>query len=171
MRRSFTLAVTLLAGLAAVVQGQEAPKPGPEHEMLKQSEGTWDAEMKSGGDSSKGTMTWKMECGGLWLTSKFVGEFAGQKFEGRGLDGYDPQKKKFVAVWVDSMSTSPLMMEGDYNKEKKTITLKGMGPGPDGTPVKYTSVTTYKDKDHIHFAMSMGEDATEMLTIEYTRKK
>lgn len=171
MRTFLTLGVTVLIGLAAVARGQEPPKPGPEHEMLKHMEGTWDAVMKSEGGESKGTMTWKMECEGLWLASKFTGEFGGQKFEGRGLDGYDVQKKKFVAVWVDTMSTSPLMMEGDYDKEKKAVTLTGMGPGPDGKPIKYRSVTVQKDKDHIVFSMSMGDSKEPMLTIEYTRKK
>lgn len=39
-------------------------------------------------------MTVKVECGGLWAVSDSRAEFAGQKFHGRGLDGYDPVKKE-----------------------------------------------------------------------------
>ena len=68
-------------------------------------------------------MTYKMEVGGLWLTSTFDGELGGMKFSGRGFDSYDPAKKKYVAVWMDSMSTSPMTMEGTHDKEKKTTTM------------------------------------------------
>jgi hypothetical protein len=46
-----------------------------------------------GDTESTGTLTSKMECGGLWLITDFRSEFGGQKFQGRGLDGYDPTKK------------------------------------------------------------------------------
>src|SRR4051812_26600951 len=83
------------------VSGQEpVVRPGPEHERLKQLAGTWDTTMTYGGMASKGTCVYKMEVGGLWLTSAFEGEFAGQKFSGRGLDSYDAGKKKYVGVWV-----------------------------------------------------------------------
>ena len=83
-----------LAHVAAL--GQGAPTPGPEHEHLKKLEGTWNAKIKMGDTESPATATYKMECGGLWLTSDFCGEFDGQKFQGRGVDGYDPEKKKYV---------------------------------------------------------------------------
>src|SRR5687768_222046 len=124
----------VVAGLAAApaVQAQEFPKPGPEHELLKKLEGSWEATAKGGPAETKGTMTWKMDLGGLWLISKFEGDFAGQKFHGHGMDSYDPHKKKYVGVWVDSMSTSPLVMEGTFDKDKKTLTMTGEGPGMDG---------------------------------------
>jgi hypothetical protein len=74
--------------------------------MLKKMEGTWEATMNVMGMDAKGTMVYKMELGGLWLTSNFEGEFGGMKFTGKGIDGYDPMKKKYVGTWVDSMSTA-----------------------------------------------------------------
>ena len=125
----WSCAVALAAVMAAAaVQAQEPPKPGPEHEVLKKMEGTWDATMKFGGMESKGTSTYKMDLGGLWLVSTFEGDFGGMKFSGRGLDSYDTAKKKYVGVWVDSMSTSPMMMEGDYDAAKKTLTMTGRAP-------------------------------------------
>ena len=48
MKRVLSIAVATLL-LSQVSLGQEAPvppKPGPEHEVLKDMEGTWDAEKK-----------------------------------------------------------------------------------------------------------------------------
>jgi len=164
----------LLIWLAPSARPQEPPKPGPEHEQLKQMEGTWDATVKMMGQESKGTMKYKMGIGGLWLTSHFEGDFGGMKFEGRGLDTFDTNKKKYLGVWADSMSTSPMIMEGDYDKESKTLTMSGKGPGPDGKPVKYKSVVKMIDDDTMEFTMSgPGPDGKEgvVLTISYKRKK
>jgi Protein of unknown function (DUF1579) len=112
-----------------------------------------------------------MDLGGLWLTGTFEGEFAGMKFSGRGLDSYDAMKKKYIGIWVDSMSTSPMVSEGTYDKEKKTLTMTGEGPGPDGKPTKHTMVTEYKDDDTMVMNMSMGDAKEPMFTITFKRKK
>jgi hypothetical protein len=154
--------------------GQEPPKPGPEFDHLKNLVGTWDAAIKFSGGESKGTMTYKMELGGLWLVGAFEGEFGGQKFEGRGLDSFDNGKKKYVSVWVDSMTTTPMITEGTYDKDSKTMTMAGESPGQDGKPTKVKTITTVKDKDHLEFVMFMGGKegkGEEMMTINYTRKK
>lgn len=154
---------------------QEAPKPGPEHEILKQHAGTWDAVMKmADGQSSKATMTQKMAGGGLWLVVDYTGDFLGQKFEGHGIDGYDTTKKKFTSIWVDSMSTAAMHLEGTYDEKTKSLTMTGEGPGPDGKPAKYRSVTGAVKDDKFEFTMSLvGADGkeTKMFTIEYTRRK
>lgn len=165
-------AVAVLGFLTApVARAQELPKPGPEHAMLKKMEGTWEATAKGGGTETKGTMTYKMALNGLWLMSKFEGEFAGQKFEGHGMDSYDPMKKKFVSVWVDTMATSPLVLEGTHDKDKKTTSLSGEGPGMDGKPTKYRTVSEMKDDDNVVFNLYMGDAKEPMVTITYKRKK
>jgi hypothetical protein len=164
------------AALAAVVaapaaRAQEPAKPGPEHEVLKKLEGTWDTTMKMMGMESKGTVTYKMELGGLWLTSNFESDFGGQKFSGKGLDTYDAAKKKYIGIWADSWSTSPMVMEGTYDKEKKTLTMSGEGPGMDGKPTKYKSVSVMPDDDTINFSMYVGDGKDPAFTITYKRKK
>jgi hypothetical protein len=163
------VAVALFA--APAVRAQEFPKPGPEHEILKKMEGNWDITMKFGGMEVKGTVTQKMELGGLWLVSSVEGEFGGTKFQGKGLDSYDPAKKKYVSVFVDNMSTSPLLMEGTYDKAKKTLTMEGTGPGMDGKPTKYKAVSTMPDDDTINFTMHIGDGKDQAFTIVYKRKK
>jgi hypothetical protein len=167
------LAFALFPASSRVV-GQDLPVPGPEHEALKQFVGKWDAKTKSGGDESVGVISYRLECGGLWLVSEFEGEFGGRKFEGRGLDGYDPVKKKYVSVWVDSMSFRPMHFEGEMDAAKKTLTMMGEGPGPDGQTMKFKGVTKLRDADHMDFTMFIvGPDGgtTEVMSIEYVRKK
>lgn len=164
-------AVAVLAAAVSSTSAQDFPKPGPEHEMLKKWVGTWDTTMKMVGMETKGTATYKMELGGLWLTSTFEGEFGGMKFSGRGLDSYDAGKKKFVAVWVDSMTTSPLVMEGTYDKATKTQTMSGTAPGMDGKPEKFKAVSEMKDDDTVNFSMYVGDGKEPGFTILYKRKK
>ena len=178
MKTKTTLSIIsslLLAFALAPVSalGQAPPTPGPEHEHLKKLEGTWNAKIKMGDTESAATAVYKMVCGGMWLQSDFQGSFGDQKFSGQGLDSYDPEKKKYVAVWVDSMSTRPMLLEGTHDKEKKTTTMTGEAMGPDGKMAKHKMVTHIPDDDHMTFTMYIVEGGQEnkMMTIEYTRKK
>ena len=112
-----------------------------------------------------------MDLGGLWLLGSLESEFGGMKFQGRGMDSYDPAKKKYVGVWIDSMSTSPLVMEGTFDKEKKALTMAGEGPGMDGKPTKYKTVSEWKDDDTMHVGMYVGGGANPDFTFVYKRRK
>jgi hypothetical protein len=175
IRRLTFRATLFLLLFGAPAYGQEGfPTPGPEHAVLKRQEGEWIATVKGEGGDSKGTLSARLECGGLWLVTDYHGDFGGQSFHGRGFDGYDPAKKKYVSVWVDSMSTRPMQLEGTLDAAKQVLTMLGEGPGPDGTPVKYKNVTQFTDADHHKFTMSIvrpdGKE-TPVMTIEYARKK
>ena len=169
--KRFAVAGFVAAMLAVPAGAQEAPKPGPEFDMLKRLVGTWDTTMKAGGMEFKGTVTYKLDLGGLWLTSTLESDLGGQKFSGRGFDTYDAGKKKYVSVWLDSMSTGPVLMEGTFDPAKKALTMAGEGPGPDGKPIKYRSVSEMPDDDTILFTMYMGDGKEPGFTITYKRKK
>jgi hypothetical protein len=166
--------------------GPPVPKPTAEHKILAADEGTWDATVKSfmaGPDAepsvSKGVEVNTVMPGGLWLLSKFTGEFGGMSFEGRGQFGYDPVKKKYIGTWIDSMSPSLSVLEGNYDVKTKTMTYKGDGVGPDGK-TKYTQkmVTTTKDDGTRVFTLYMTMDSgggpageVKFMEITYTKKK
>lgn len=172
--RPLSIALVLLLS-NQLVNAQEPAKPGPEHADLKVLEGNWECVMKSSdGNESKGTCSYKMECGGFWLTSNFNMDFGGMPFQGKGMDGYDPAKKKYVAIWVDSMSPVPMFFEGNYDAKKEKLIMTADWNGPDGKPAKWRSVTVRKDNDHQTFEMFVtaeGGQEQKMMTIEYTRKK
>ena len=163
-------AVVAVVLLTSTVSAQP-PKPGPEHEVLKKLEGDWDLVMKVAGSESKGSVKYKMELGGLWLGAALECDLFGEKFQGKSLSTYDANKKKYVEIWVDSMSTQPMTLEGTYDKDKKTLTMAGEGPGMDGKPTKYKSVSTYTDDNTINFSMYMGDGKEPAFTLVYTRKK
>jgi hypothetical protein len=176
MRKVLTLTIMAIAIMvAAQLTAQQPPqvKPGPEHAMLKECEGTWDATVKSKGSESKGMLHCKMDLNGLWLLEHFTGEFDGKTFEGRGAMSYDPGKKKFVSVWIDSMATSPMLSEGTFDKGTMTMTMTGMMPTPDGKSMKATLTTVYKDTNNKTFSLKGtlpdGKEL-EMVHITYKRR-
>jgi hypothetical protein len=184
------LAVALLAGSAAAQEkqkepgaspGQEmpVPKPGPEHEIFEQDLGVWDATvetvMEPGGkpNVSKGVETNTLLGGGLWMISDFQSEFLGAPFQGHGVTGYDPTKKKYVGTWVDSMSTGLTITEGTYDPQTKTMTARFEGPGPDGTMMKMRTVSQWKDDNTRVFTMYSPAGRSEefaVMKITYKRR-
>jgi hypothetical protein len=175
MRTWCRIPALIIVGLVSRSPAQaQPPMPTAEHEQLKNLVGTFEATLSMGGMESRGTMTYKQQQGGFWLVSHFVGEVGGQKFEGNGLDGYDPAKKKFVSIWTDSMAPQPMISEGTWDKEKNEMTMLGHAPGPDGKPVKTRTVTAWSDADNAVFVLYMSSPEgkeQEVLKITYKRKK
>lgn len=169
-----SLTVILATCCSGLSWGQEFPKPGPEHAKLKEMVGTWDAVMEMDGHKSKATAVYKSICGGMWVQNDFEGDLGEITFQGHGLDGYDIHKKKYVGIWVDSMTSSPMRFEGDYDAEKKLLTMTGDSVSLEGKPEKFKNTTETIDKDHFVFKMYMIETGgAEKLafTISYTRRK
>lgn len=164
------LVVVLLAGAAAA---QDFPQPGKEHVHLKKMEGTWDAVLEMQGQKFNAEATYKSICGGMWMANEFKGDLGGVAYTGHGLDGYDQTKKKYVGIWVQSMTSAPMHYEGTMD-DKGVLTMTGTHTGPDGKPENFKNTTAWKDKDHFTFKMYMvPPEGGEQLafTIEYTRKK
>jgi hypothetical protein len=169
---------------ARAQEGPPVPKPTEEHKVLAAEEGTWDAVVKSymgapGAEPmvSKGVETNAMMAGGLWMISKFEGEFGGMKFEGRGQFGYDATKKKYVGTWVDSMAPTISMLEGTYDAKTRTMTYVGEGIDAQ-SKAKYTQkmVTTMKDDGTRAFTLYMTGDMTggkevKFMEVAYTKRK
>jgi hypothetical protein len=166
--------------LALPLLAQEPPKPTPHHTALKAAEGTWDAVVKmhlgpgKPPAESKGVEVNTVGLGGFWLVSEFKGEMMGAPFEGRGLFGYDPAKRKHVGTWVDSMSTWQAVTTGACKDGCREVTSTFQGPGMDGKPTTYREVSRQVDADHRTMAMQLkGPDGTwvPMMEIAYTRRK
>ncbi|MEX2186004.1 MAG: DUF1579 domain-containing protein [Pirellulales bacterium] len=167
------LSVLVCLTAAALSQAQELPKPGQEHEKLKKLEGAWDAVLESQGQKHKATATYKSICGGMWMASDFQGDLGGIAYSGHGLDGYDQQKKKYVGVWVQSMSSAPMHYEGNLD-DKDVLVMTGTACDLEGKPEQFKNTTAWKDDDHFSFKMYMVDaEGKEQLafTIEYARKK
>jgi uncharacterized protein DUF1579 len=171
----------LLGGPLAAQEGMPpAPKPGPEHAILKQDEGTWDATVEmfiapgAPAMTSKGVETNLMGCGGLCLITDFKGEMGpGQPFHGHGTSAWDPAKKKYVGTWTDSMSVGIAVGESTYDAATKTMTGTMEASDASGQHSKMKSVVEYKDANTRVFTMYMtGPDGKEVpgMRISYKKK-
>jgi uncharacterized protein DUF1579 len=173
------LGLYFVAGAALAQEMPPLPKPGPEHEVLKLDVGTWDAvvEMMEPGKPpvlSKGVETVSVMTGGLWTTTDFKSTLMNVPFQGQGQNGFDPNKKKYVSTWVDSMSTGITL--GEYTYDAKTKTMKGWMEGPDmtGKIMKMNQTTEWKDADTRVFTISVpGPDGKDIpsMRITYKRRK
>lgn len=172
------LATLLCLFTALPLLAQDMPKPGEQHQKLALQAGTWDAVLEGVGpdgkpSTSKGVSEMKMTLGGWWLVDDFTAEMMGMPFQGHGMTGYDPNKGKYVQSWADSMSPMLMVLEGNFDKDGKVLTMTGMGPGMDGKPAQYRNVTTWKDSNTFVYEIFVtGADGSEapMLKITYTRR-
>jgi hypothetical protein len=184
---SGVLLVTTL-GLAqdpANSQGQAPPPaltPSAEHKILTDEVGTWDATIKlwlPGSETpveSKAVETVSLMPGGFWTLSRFEGEVMGQKFTGHGQNGYDPNKKKYVGTWIDSMTPSLMVLEGTYDPKTRELTMLAEGFDLTIGEVTRTKMVSKSDgpgqrKFSMYMASkSTGDKFVRSMEVEYTRR-
>jgi hypothetical protein len=193
--------MVVVAMLAVVARSDDTPKapttdpaammeeymkmgaPGPEHDVLKQMAGDWNADAKfwepdgTPGTPTTGVMHYKMILGDRFLQANYEGEMAMPAgkipFHGMGLIGYDRGKKKYTSVWIDSSSTGTMITEGTC--VGNVTTLEGQLTDPmSGQPMKIKEVITDPDKDHEKYELYMSDGEGKMykgMQIDYTRQK
>jgi hypothetical protein len=161
---------------------EKAQKPGPEHEKLKALVGTWDVTMKMYNpmkptappmEQKGGVAKYELILDGRYLAEDFSSSFMGKPFAGRGLNGYDNLKKKYVWTWVDTMSTGVFVSEGTADATGKVITTTAEELDHHGKKHAIRSVTTTNsDKQRTMEMFKTGDDGKEVKTMElvYTRK-
>ena len=176
---SLTIVITFALLTGKTYAQHEFPKPGPEHEKLKIMAGEWVSAIKmidpaSGKThASTGSMKGKVDLDGFFLISQFKGSIGELPYEGRSITGYDPHKKKYIGVWVDSMGPGVYQTVGEWDKAGKVYNEKMEGPGPEGEPMHFRSVTTVDDEDHMTFTlfMKVEDEEVQLMEIKHTRKK
>jgi hypothetical protein len=174
---TLVLALFALAAPAVAQEGPPLPKPGPEHEVLKNDVGTWDATVEitpaPGAPPmvSKGVETSTL-LGGLWLVTDFKSDMMGQPFMGHGTTGWDSGKKKYVGTWVDTMSSGISLSESTWDPATKTMTGWMEGPDMMGRIVKTKAVSEWKDADTRVFTLyTPGPDGKEVAGFKITYKR
>ena len=86
--------------------------------------------------------------------------------------GYDPEKKKYVASWVDNAQPRLMLLEGTYDAATNTLTMYTESKDPTGKPVKEKHTHQYKGEDHRVFRIFQpGPDGKDMLFMEVSYKK
>lgn len=170
------LALSIVPALAAA-QGPPPPTPGPEHAILKDDVGTWDAsiEMMFPGapatPASKGVEVNTMGCNGLCLITDFKGELMGGPFQGHGVSTWDPTKKKYVGSWSDSMAPGLALTEATWDAAKKTMNGTMETPDGSGGTAKMRSTVEYAAGKRVFSMFMTGPDGKEMPTMRITYVK
>ena len=177
---AFLAVLTAPVFAAAQQAAPPMPKPGPEHQLLKTDEGTWDAVVEvipgpgAAPMTSKGVEVNMMGCGGLCLITDFKGDMMpGVPFQGHGVTVWDPAKKKYVGSWTDSMSAGLSIGESTWDPATKKMTGWMEGPDMTGKLIKMRSVVEVGDATRVFTMHGPGPDGKEMqmMRITYTRRK
>ncbi len=172
-----------LALLWAAAAAQEIPviEPGPEHEVLHASVGTWavaqtmwpgpEAEPVRG----EGTMVTRLVAGGLAIAYEYSSPASehGPAFHGYGVTAWIPAKKHFEAWWFDNLSRAGMARStGTWDPKTKTLTEAMSGPGPDGKASEF-KVVTVMESDHRHvqtfYVVKDGKEIGKMMELVFTR--
>jgi hypothetical protein len=172
-----TVIASFVVALLAAVAGpaQDAPKmpaPQKEHEWLRQFVGEWETElemyMEPGKPPVKGKGTDKARrLGGFWVVTEGKSEVMGMSFDSILTLGYDPQKKKYVGTWVDSVNSYLWKFEGTVDSTGKVLTFEAEGPCPAAPEKlgKFKEVIEFKSQDHRVSASSMLGDDGKWITL------
>jgi hypothetical protein len=165
------------AAFAQEKPAMEMPKPAPEMENFKWMVGKWKVAethepgpMGPGGKGS-GTMTVTLGPGGLSHIMSYESKGPMGKFTGHGITAWDPDKKKFVGSWTDSMTPGLMTSECAVEGKDMTCTSEGTMHGQKmlmRTTAKNVSPSGWTEV----FEMAMGnEPLKKMMTLEYKPMK
>lgn len=180
-----TGSIALIVGLlvmTAVQGGQEAsssPPLGKEQDLLHRFEGDWYARTavpQPGRDTPReyfGSEKCFMTLGNHWLACDYFG-MEEQPIESHACLGYDPQKRKFVGVWVNNATSTLLVVEGLPDDSGKTLILRMQGTDP-RTEKKFDQRLVYDFESGDHRTLKVyrtDEGGRETLLREtyFTRK-
>jgi len=194
-RTTLTAAVALLATLALAQQAGEQPQmtpeqmaemqaymkagtPGPQHQALAATVGSYDLAIKSwqqpGGPAMEesGTAIRTMGLDGRVLLEDVTSSMMGMPFTGHVMMGYDNVSGKYWSTWTDSMSTGLMVSEGTCDAQQ-SCNLTGswndpikQGPVTVRMTTRWTSPTT-----QIFEMYGPGKDGKEMKMMEMTYTK
>lgn len=164
----------LLTASTTSAQTPSRLNPTKEHKWLRQFVGKWDTTTKAPPMESKGEETVR-PVGEFWIVAEHHSDFQGTPITSNFTLGYDPEKQKFVATWIDSMFNYLWTYDGTLDAEGKTLTFLTEGPNPmTGKPCKFKEELKFEGPDRrVHTSWMQGDDGewSEMMTIAYQRKQ
>lgn len=154
--------------------------PGENHKFLEPLVGSWAVKSTSWEkpdsppevSSGSAETTWIL--GGRFVQERFKGEYGGMPFDGLGFTGYDNYKKKYTAIWMDSMGTMTMFLTGTADAARRTLSMSGtVDDFMAGKPTAIRSVTRIVDaRQHVYEMYGLDPTGKEfkMMELVYTRK-
>lgn len=158
------------------------PPPQREHEWLHQLAGKWDTEGECSIDPTQPAATIKglqvgRKIGEFWVTFEHTGECpaTGAPFTGILNLGYDPERKKYVGNWFDSMTSYLWHYTGTVDPSGKTLTLDTEGPScwEPGEIAQVRETIQLENKDYKIFTSSAKRNGewVKIMTLHQRRRK
>lgn len=158
----------------------EAGEPDEHHALLEAFVGEWTTHAVFQMDpnappmKSTGSDVSEMIFGGRYMVNHFQGSFGDIPFEGRGVMGYDKIQKKFVSVWIESMSTMIYTGTGQYDAATRTFTMLSNYTDPMGDKKRgkqvHTIVSDSERTLEFYEADAESNEWHKSGTITFTRK-
>jgi hypothetical protein len=177
----FVLTVLLTTCSVRAQPPAQLPQPTKEHELLKRFVGEWESTAEAVAGPGMPAMTCKGRSsakmlGGFWVVIESETDMMGMKINALQSIGYDPEKKKYVATWIDSMFNHKWDYAGALDASGKKLTFEAEGPNfmADGKTTKFRDAYEFKSADHIEATSSMlGPDGkwVQFMTGQIKRKK
>ena len=154
-----------LAASAVAQEFPQFPQPTDEHKWLEQFAGNWATTAKSEeapgvpAMTCEGTIKSRM-LGGFFVVNEMKNKDDGKEIEAIQTIGYDPQKKKYIGTYVDSMMSHMWIYEGTVDETGKILTLEAEGPNmmEPGKTAMFRDIYEFKSKDEI-VATAQYQDA------------
>jgi hypothetical protein len=168
MIKRLTVSTLFLLAIGATSPAQEMPefpKPTEEHKWLEQFVGEWESTAKSEAVPGVPEMTCEGKIssrmlGGFFVVNEMKNNVEGMEIEAIQTIGYDPQKKKYIGTYTDSMMSHMWVYEGKVDETGKILTLEAEGPNmmEPGKTAMYRDIYEFKSKDEI-VATAQYQDA------------
>ncbi len=162
MRALFLMSFAIAMPLAtAATEKPAAAAAVSEHDVLAMEEGVWDAAIEfppsapgAATTHATGVQTNTFVTGKRWIKNDFAVD---AKYGGHGTWGYDPVKRKYVGIWVDSNQDYIRFDEGSYDATTRTMTwsseLRQPAPHP---PAKYRMTEEFRGDTRVLTMTAIG---------------
>jgi hypothetical protein len=165
------LVIVVVGVSKASAQPPQLPGPTKEHDWLKQFVGQWDCHAASVASDnqpamqSKGLMKSKM-LGSFWVVNELDIDIAGGTFHAIQSLGYDPDKKKYVGTWIDSMVNYSWQYEGEVEVATNKLVMIAEGPNfmTDGRLTQFRDSYEFKTPDLIATTSEIKGDDGKWIT-------
>jgi len=151
-----------------------------EHKLLEQLVGEWDTVSTASIEPGKPAMICKgseeiRRVGKLWTVATGAATINGQEMAWTLTLGYDPELKKYVGTWIDSMTPYLWKYEGTLDSTGKVLTLNTEGPNPmaPGTRAKFREVIEFTGPGERKMTSQMETEKDKwvpFVTVEYKKK-
>lgn len=139
--------------------------PSRQHQWLDRLVGTWSSKGEANCMPGQPAMQLSgietvRSIGGFWAHTVIESDNPEMPYTQLVTVGYDPDKEKYIATVVDSMSGYRWLAEGTVDDTGNKLTMETEGPFPfrDAPLSRFQDVTEFKSADHKVFTSSIQEE-------------